>query len=427
MLFEEQAAELLKQCEEIAGKRLTAVRGNLHAAKTRAHAVWELIVFHAAAQVGRANPEPVGGGPDIRLQVEPDRWVSIETTYVPRRFESESDRQQAVVRWIADLSQGLADCAVALQCRFGGRRELSGTRLTLPAEHEKDQFLKRPELVSFLKVVRSNPGVQHVLKFDEYSLELVARRRTVDDDEFVYSHGPILEFPTDATEHAVYRALKKKAAQHKPDEPYVVCKGSDVNSLMKDSNLGGHVPLTTALVKALRQSTRVSGVLIVSIDEEGSMSPYERKRQARSTLYRVPDCSHPLSDREFSALLALNFNHWKYTWPLSKHEIPVAARRPLVSGSMKTSSRRNGCVKLTVPAYLIVDALAGRRTLSSEFSFPNRGDLSEKFPFIQDGWRITSCQMIPGDVVSGVADAVELELAPPHEPVYWKKPDHHSK
>lgn len=62
MLKEEQAAELLRRCESIAGRALKQTRGNLRRAETRAAAVWELVVSEAVAQLGRVELEPPGVG-----------------------------------------------------------------------------------------------------------------------------------------------------------------------------------------------------------------------------------------------------------------------------------------------------------------------------------------------------------------------------
>jgi hypothetical protein len=102
MLYEEQAAELLRRCEALAGRTLHQLRGNLAKASTRAEAVWELLVVEAASQLGEVECEAPHGGPDIRLLMPSGRWVSVEVTYLHPRFEGEQRRWRLVTGWMAE-------------------------------------------------------------------------------------------------------------------------------------------------------------------------------------------------------------------------------------------------------------------------------------------------------------------------------------
>ena len=77
VLIEEQAAELLRRCEQIAGRELIGVRGRLRTAQARVPAVWELLVVDAAARLGPVQYESPEGGPDLRLKLPTGRWVWI--------------------------------------------------------------------------------------------------------------------------------------------------------------------------------------------------------------------------------------------------------------------------------------------------------------------------------------------------------------
>ena len=82
MLTEEQAAELLRSCERIAGRELRGLRGRLKSPEGRLAAVWEMLVVDAAAQLGTVEYESPAGGPDIRLKLPTGRWVWIEASFL---------------------------------------------------------------------------------------------------------------------------------------------------------------------------------------------------------------------------------------------------------------------------------------------------------------------------------------------------------
>lgn len=120
MLKEEQAAELLRRCEAVAGRQLKQVQGNLRNASTRAEAVWELIVAEAASQLGRVEYESEQGGPDVRLALPTGRWVSIEATYLHPRFEDEEQRSSMLVSWMHEAAASLGQNPPEIRCEFSG-------------------------------------------------------------------------------------------------------------------------------------------------------------------------------------------------------------------------------------------------------------------------------------------------------------------
>ncbi|MGE4053098.1 MAG: hypothetical protein AB7F38_18650, partial [Piscinibacter sp.] len=88
MLSEEQAAELLRRCEAIAGRGLKALRGRLSSPEGRLAAVWEMLVVDASSRLGKVEYESADGGPDIRLQLPSGRWVWIEATFLQDETKS---------------------------------------------------------------------------------------------------------------------------------------------------------------------------------------------------------------------------------------------------------------------------------------------------------------------------------------------------
>lgn len=72
-------------------------------------------------------------------------------------------------------------------------------------------------------------------------------------------------------------------------------------------------------------------------------------------------------------------------------------------------------MKLTIPASVLVDVLAGRKGLLDSYG----GEDEQVTNWLRQGCRIVACRFIDGDVERAESGKVELEFAPPHEPVYW--------
>ena len=183
MLYEEQAAELLQRCEGIAGRTLKQVRGNLGRAATRAEAVWELLVLEAASHLGAVQCEPPEGGPDIRLLLPSGRWLSIEVTYLHPRFEGEERMCDLISQWMYEAGCTTGPPRVHIVCDFhGGFEAPSGTRLTLPAEHDRKAFLASAEVAAFLASVRERPGERHHVRLTDFTVTLHSRPQLSEAD-----------------------------------------------------------------------------------------------------------------------------------------------------------------------------------------------------------------------------------------------------
>ncbi|MGA3706683.1 hypothetical protein ACI2TA_25785 [Ralstonia nicotianae] len=106
MLYEKQAAALLADCEKNVGNRLDGVRGNLRQARSRAAALWELVVLEATSQVGHVRYEPLeGASPDIELIGGDGQSIWIEAAYLYPRFWREERRSTALVQWVYEMAE----------------------------------------------------------------------------------------------------------------------------------------------------------------------------------------------------------------------------------------------------------------------------------------------------------------------------------
>lgn len=405
MLHEEQAAELLRRCEALAGRTLAQVRGNLRKSTTRAEAVWELLVLEAVSQLGEVQCEQPGGGPDIRLLMPTGRWVSIEVTYMHPRFEADEDRCDLVTTWMWAAEREIGPQRVAIECDFhGGTVEASGPKLKLPAENERRKFLSDPDVVFFINAVKANPLDRHSIKLSNFTVTLSSRPRLSDSDKFTMSSRPALEAPAEAEEHAAFRALRQKIEQHKVEEPYIVCIGSDVSRVLHDSFSGFEVRLRDALGAAASRSGRLSAVMIVPI---GARTPASHTREAKISTFTNPSCRHPLAAEELEVLGKLNLNRWKYTFPLARRESPPKHRDPKVGGPLTVGPSGQHALKVAIPASVLVDILAERKTLAEVYGGSSEHDQRIRNHF-REGWVVIGCALVQGDIEQGQGAMVEL-------------------
>jgi hypothetical protein len=147
MLYEKQAADLLAECEKLAGARLEGVRGNLRHAQSRAAAVWELLVLEAAGQIGRIKYEPLeGASPDIELLAEGGETLWIEAAYLYPRFWREERRSDALIEWVYEMAEHRAIEAFKLRYQFtGDSSNAAGPIRTVPHLDDRKRFFEIPK------------------------------------------------------------------------------------------------------------------------------------------------------------------------------------------------------------------------------------------------------------------------------------------
>jgi len=418
MLTEEQAAELLRRCEQVAGRQLTQIRGNLRRASTRAAAVWELLVLEAAAQLGDVRCESEEGGPDVRLRLPTGRWASIEVAYLRPRFEDITRKSSMVARWMHESTARLSAQPPTITCRFHGDDHPAGPKVELPDEHEKKQFFAHPEIAGFLALVAARPLETHQQRLTSYSITLTSHPYNPQHRETMSWGGPAPEAPRIAKEHAAFRVLRGKIRQHKVEEPHLICIGSDVSPALSAVRGPHTIRLEDALSAGIGTSEELSGVLIVHI--ETALGSHPLTRVARCTAYPTARSRYPLTDTEWKHVRRLNLNRWKYSFALSSREAAVEHRHRHVPGSL-TYSPSGGRVKLKLPASVLADVLSGRKKLLNQYG--NDQDMFSKqvMACLAVGWAVTGCRFENGDVQAGKAAMVELELGPPHDPVFWPR------
>src|SRR5579862_919258 len=316
MLKEDQAAELLRQCEGLLGRRLGDTRDRLGLAEHRAGAIWELIVMDSAGQIGRVSYQPQTGSsrPDIKLQISADRTIWLEATFLHPRFWKEELKREASTELIVQELRRRNIPPGKVHFRFATAvRSDAGPKVELPELRERDLILREPGLSSFLDAIEKQPSEDRSYKTPHYSLSLVYTANA--DSRFIGSSAPRLDAPQTVLEHGLHRALVEKADQHSATNlPLVICVGSDASPVLT-SFPGPNQPENRRVVEEFfRYAPWVSAVVVVAIKSQ---------KPAEGEIFRNSNTRFPLRENEFDALLRLDFNRWAYTFPLTPRDAPV--------------------------------------------------------------------------------------------------------
>jgi hypothetical protein len=202
--------------------------------------------------------------------------------------------------------------------------------------------------------------------------------------------------------------------------PRVICIGSDQSpALSRLRGPGTGMPsVQNAAVAAFSEHPSLSAAIVITIENvlTGLGRPH---RGARGELLINPFAftTDPLAAEEVQALSSMNFNRWTYTRPLEKWEstnVNIARR---VAGTLTWRPGLMG-LEVEIPANIVVDALAGKRSVAEAFGLPENHQVTRA---LKDGWSVVSVRMIEGHIESGEAPKLVLELVPPPLAAYWPK------
>lgn len=408
MLLNEQAAELLKRCEEIVGTQLSQVRGNLSKAESRASAVWELLVLEAASKIGQVEYEPhPGGSPDIQLFLPGYRSVWIEVAFLYPRFWKEERKSIAVTNWIFSEAErrGIPSCKIYPRLD-GVQKNNAGPVRKLPELNERKQFLHSQEIKNFFEGIVNKPNVHHRIDSSDYTLSIAYSPNA--KGPYRTSGGLAQEAPTSVEEHAVFRVLKEKAKQHDVSGPRIICIGSDQSPALSRMRGPREVRLEDALNVIFSKNQSLSATIIVSV-ENVPTAFVGIEKQARAEIFINPYSKTPLMPEEVQLLSKLNFAKWKYSFPLANWKNEGRENFHSVTGTL---TWRPGPLNMEVeiPANIIVDALAGKMTLAEAFGLKKDDRLYQAF---NEGWEVEACSYKKGNIELGEAPKVVLQLSSP--------------
>lgn len=366
MLKEEQTAELLAQCETIAGKELPQIRGNLRNAVTRSAALWELLVMDAASQIGTIEYEPHDeGSPDLRLHFPEGRPIWLEVAFLYPRFWKEERKSEAVTRWVFEEAKRRAIPPWKIQYRTNGdQKNAAGPVRIMPELHERKIFLKDSGISRFFDNICSAPNEEHSFSSNQYSIAFFYIPNAT--GPYLSGSGLVQEAPRTVKEHAVYRVLKGKARQHSVYGPRIICIGSDQSPVLSSLTGPGQPTVRDAVKAAFCENRSLSAAIVVRI--ETSFTLYGQfVRKEHSDLFVNPHAKELLIEQEVQALYKLNFNRWRYTYPLPKWDRKNNEAFKRIAGPLTCRFRGAG-MEIEVPANILVDALAGKTYLTKEYS-----------------------------------------------------------
>lgn len=208
--------------------------------------------------------------------------------------------------------------------------------------------------------------------------------------------------------HAVFRKLLRKRQQHKVDGPRLVCIGGDKSSALSPLVARTTVSHRDAAFAAFRKTGALAGAVVVRIARERAEAIACVNERAR----------HPLTEAEWSHLLRMDFNRWRlFSRSLEDQERIPASRLKQATGTVSaTLPFRGSNMKIRIPGPLLLEALTEDKSLAKVYG--SRGD--DPIPkLLAEGWRVVGCSLVPGSIEEGIPNAVELELASAHQPVFW--------
>jgi hypothetical protein len=413
MLREEQAAELLRRCESLAGVPLSQTRGNLRQSKSRAAAIWELLVFEEMSRLGDVAYEPhEGASPDLLLTLPSGKSIWVEAAFLYPRFGMEERQSEAVVFWVAGEASRLGIPPFKISCNFeGDRTNPAGPVRLLPKLNQGKVFLHDATIQDFFRRIIADPGRDLSFSHKIYSVEL--QYEAVAKGPYSHSGGGLIqESPKNVRQHALYRALKLKARQHRVPGMRIICIGSDRSTALSEMMLPGRPKPKDAVSAVFAETQSISAVVTVRIECVPSLPGLQRR--ARSTLYLNPHSREPLTQVELEPLQRLNFNRWRYYYPMPQHKRALGFSARRLAGSLTIGSGGFD-MRLEVPATIVVECLAGRTNLFHEYGTGSNDPLDKA---LRDGWSIQGCSWKEGDVEAGEAPKIVLELQAPPEQVF---------
>lgn len=409
MLLQKQVSELLKRCEHSTLQKLIQIRAHLTTAENRSSAIWELIAIDAFSKIGKVEYEPGDvGRPDIRLSMPEQEPVWIELAFLMPRFWKEKQQSKVVLDWIFSEGKKLGIPNGKLYPKFYGiNTKGQGPVRRLPFTHEKKKFLNQIVLKEFFKQILEEPTLFHEVKLKDYTIEIIFNPNS--KENLRISSGLVQEAPFLVKEHALYRVLKSKAKQHKVEEPYIICVGSDQSPALVNMYGPNEIRQTDAINSCFKSHSSVSAIITISI--ESHIVCFQRiQRKANRKLYINLHSRRPLTKEAREILRRVDFNRWKYTSSLVNCNSRDKNNFPKMSGMLNWRSSSTMEIEIEIPGNVLVDILAGKTTLEQEYSSCNPG--SQVYQAIDKGWGVEGCTFKKGNIEEAEPPKVVLKLSP---------------
>ncbi len=302
MLAEHQVRFLLERCEKLVGKELTQIRGNLRSKRHVRHAIWELILMDAAAEIGPVEYEPLTAGGralDIFLDVEGGIW--LEAAFLEPRFRDVLERQEMFTERLRkeEKRRGLAIGSV--ERNFYGTKSDFGFDVTIPAENELARLFSAPDVQAFFREVAENPEHSRQLDLGRLGATVVlSYLGPAVGPVHTVGGSPLIEAPRKVEEHALFRLLDEKGSKYRSagiTQPVVVHVATERNPSVGRLGSVHVVPHRDAVGAALRKHRVISGVVLLWLESPVPVFSLAAQRQPRLDTFLNDYAAHPLPQR----------------------------------------------------------------------------------------------------------------------------------
>jgi hypothetical protein len=420
VLAEHQVRFLLERCEEIVGRELKQLRGNLRSKRHVRAAIWELILIDAAAELGSMKYEtatPGGRALDIFLDMDGGLW--IEAAFLEPRFAEVLERQEKFTQRLRKAEKEAGVAVGSIQRDFYGAKSAAGFDVTVPHESELARVFRSPDMRAFLADIKGQPSENRHIDLGAAGVTVVLTYAGPRSGPiFSVGGSPVLEAPRRVEEHALFRLLDEKGRKYRNagiTHPVVIHVATERNPSVNRFYSVHTVPHRDAVAAALRKHPVISGVVLMWLESPVPVFGLAPPRQPRLEAFLNDDALHPLTEHMRVLLPRMRFDRVDYGELWNEWEGATTAEQRLnrLGGSMNYRSTKDGFT-VTIPADLLIQALSSTSStnlIDSEY----RVDGTQN-PFRRarsEGRPIVGIILLPHDKRLRDPQMVEIEFGAP--------------
>lgn len=437
---------MLRECEERAGRPLTALRSKLLRQRSPVEPIWELVNIHAALKVGGVTEESAAE-PDIRLSLPSGEIIWIEATHVSAREQSVLDDVQSFPNWIR---RELSRCEIdpRMHIELDERLPRQAGELVVPPRNRRRALKGTPAWREFVLVVKESrrgiwdPG-------PDYNVVV----KVTPGDGFTSGY-PVVGIPRRPEDHVAYRAIKSKIEQilgrAKRDEhqPLILSVCASHPSAQMDSMSPSATSTRNAIAAALADTSRwdtaslhnfigpgnrkglqvsgadyISAVLVTELHDPLTMYSRTRHRHAKSRLFVNPSARHPMDDSVLAQLRELHFNHYQYgpqwgeLWQESLDDANEQDERRVREAGSITMGLGRDTMSIELSTNLLLRILSGKATAQDAFSEFANDTWQRLQRAFSEGREIEAIEVVPADPPARKTQRVKITVGPPIPPV----------
>jgi hypothetical protein len=420
MLAEHQVRFLLEHCEEILGRELKQLRGNLRSKLHVRAAIWELILIDAAAELGPVKYEeatPGGKALDIFLDMDGGLW--IEAAFLEPRFTEILERQEKFTQRLRKAEREAGIAVGSIQREFYGTKSAAGFDVTVPHESELARIFRTPDMRTFFAAIKAQPSEHRRIDLGAAGVTVVltyAGPRS--GPTFSVGGSPVLEAPRTIEEHALFRLLDQKGRKYRNagiTHPVVIHVATERNPSVSRFYSVHTVPHRDAVAAALRKHPIISGVVLMWLESPVPVFGQAPPRQPRLEAFLNDDALHPLTERMRAVLPRMRFDRVDYGELWNEWEGATTAEQRLdrLGGPMNYRSTKDGFT-VTIPADLLIQALGSSTStniIDSEYRVDGAHNAFRRAR--SEGRPVVAITLLPHDKRLREPQMVEIEFGAP--------------